>query len=202
MEFIYNGKKLELLDGDIDGIYYNIERYKNTGNIREAYIKPTEIKTPVGKFDIDRIYLYENGKLLGVRFKMTEFINTPVGRLEFKEIFFYESGKIHFGRFVKRQTIKIQGQKKEVTSFPVYLYETGELKKCCIYNPIEVVTKIGKLKIYGDVGFYKNGKIKFGQSYGNFVKGIKIEELVKLNFDEDGNLILKFKKQKNKRRIK
>jgi len=100
---------------------------------------------------------------------------------------------IYSGKTLKRQTIKIQGQKKEVESFPIYFYETGELKECCIYpQPIEVDTKIGKLKIYSDSGFYKNGKIKFGESVGNFANGVKIEERVKLNFDEDGNLILKF----------
>lgn len=168
-----------------------VKVYKN-GNIKCIYLnESTSINTSIGIFEVEKITFYEggeinrlfllDGKLSGYWSEDDEYNLAKKYKFDFDftsfeskiiSLHFYKSGHVKSLTLWPKDRIKLNiGTNSIVTRIGFSLYESGALKSCEPFRPIEISTPIGKVDAYdinaigihGDtnsLNFYENGDIK------------------------------------------
>ncbi|WP_297425392.1 hypothetical protein [Clostridium sp.] len=188
------GYKLVPLYGFIDERKKEFPPVKvfKSGNIKSISLNElTTIQTSLGAFEAEKISFYEegqinrlfllDGKLSGYWTEDDEYNLAKVYKIDFEfasfegkpmSLHFYKSGELKSITLWPKERIKINLENYNFTGrIGVSLYESGKIKSCEPFRPLNINTPIGKIEAYdinavgihGDsnsLSFYEDGKIK------------------------------------------
>jgi antitoxin component YwqK of YwqJK toxin-antitoxin module len=140
-----------------------------------------EVDTPAGKFKVNKLFFFENGRIKYCDFMETQLIGTPAGNLNITRIYFFESGKIKSCQLPWEEPEVIITPAGSLELIELGFYENGKMEFCSLsYNETSaIITPLGKMNV-NYIGFYESGKIKecISRDYTRFIwteDGVLIE---------------------------